>query len=153
MKLSKNFTLAEMTKSSTAKRLGIDNTANEEQIEALRELCEKVLQPIRDEFGAVNVTSGLRVPALNKTIGGSSTSQHCKGEASDISFCRSNCTGKNGEVFAWIKDNLNFDQLIWEFGDSKCPDWIHISYKYGKNRKQILKAVKQNGRTKYLPFQ
>jgi zinc D-Ala-D-Ala carboxypeptidase len=147
MNLSKNFTLAEMTKSSTAKRLGIDNTANEAQIESLRELCQKVLQPIRDNFGPVRVTSGLRVPALNTAIGGSSSSQHCKGEASDIDF-----GNRNGEVFEWIKANLNFDQLIWEFGDSKCPDWIHISYKYGKNRKQILKAVKQNGKTKYLPF-
>ena len=147
MNLSKNFTLVEMTKSSTAKRLGIDNTANEEQIEALRELCEKCLQPIRDEFGVVKITSGLRVPALNKAIGGSSSSQHCKGEASDIDF-----GNRNGEVFAWIVDNLNFDQLIWEFGNEANPDWIHISYKYGKNRKQILKAVKQNGRTKYLPF-
>ena len=148
MKLSKNFTLAEMTNSQTAKRLGIDNQPSPEQLEALVELCGKVLQPIRDKFGPVRVTSGLRAPALNKAIGGSSSSQHCKGEASDIDF-----GNRNGEVFAWIVDNLTFDQLIWEFGDEKNPAWIHISYKYGKNRKQILKAVKQNGRTKYIPFQ
>jgi len=147
MNLSKNFTLAELTKSQTAKRLGIDNTPDPIQLENLQELCEKVLQPIREEFGATRITSGLRVPALNKAIGGSSRSQHCEGKASDIDFGE-----RNGEVFAWIKANLNFDQLIWEFGDEKNPAWIHISYNYGKNRNQILKAVKQNGRTKYLPF-
>lgn len=150
MNLSKNFTLAEMTKSQTAKRLGIDNTANENQIEFMRELCEKVLQPIRDEFGPVRVTSGLRVPALNKAIGGSKTSQHraLNGAAADIDL-----DDKNGEVFQWIKDNLIVDQLIWEFGNEENPDWIHVSYHYGHNRQQILKAVKSNGKTKYLKYE
>ena len=147
MKLSDNFTLAELTNSQTAKRKGIDNTPNPEQLENLVELCYKILQPIREQFGPTRITSGLRVPALNKAIGGSSNSQHCEGKASDIDFGE-----RNGEVFDWIRANLNFDQLIWEFGDEKNPAWIHISYNYGKNRNQILKAVKQNGRTKYLPF-
>ena len=155
MNLSKNFTLKEMTKSVTAKRLGIDNTPNDEQIAFMRELCEAVLQPLRDELGPITISSGLRVPALNKAIGGSSTSQHCamRGAAADIDMCNgSTCNGKNKEVFDYIKDNLVFDQLIWEFGDDKCPDWVHVSYHYGHNRSQILKAVKRKGKTAYIPF-
>lgn len=154
MNLSKNFTLAEMTKSVTAKRLGIDNTPDDAQIAFMRELCEAVLQPLRDHIGPVRITSGLRVPKLNKAVGGSGTSQHCalNGAAADIDICTGKCEGKNAEVFNYIKDNLIFDQLIWEFGDDKCPDWVHVSYHYGHNRKQILKAVKQNGKTKYLKF-
>ena len=150
MQLSKNFSLAEMTKSVTAKRLGIDNTPDEQQIEFLRELCESVLQPLRDELGPITITSGLRVLKLNKAVGGSGTSQHCalNGAAADIDM-----DDKNTEVFNYIKDNLVFDQLIWEFGDNECPDWVHVSYHYGHNRGQILKAVKQNGKTKYLKYQ
>lgn len=149
MNLSKNFTLKEMTKSVTAKRLGIDNTPNDEQIAFMRELCEAVLQPVRDALGPITITSGLRVPALNKAIGGSSTSQHCalRGAAADIDMDE-----KNPEIFNYIKDNLVFDQLIWEFGDNECPDWVHVSYHYGHNRGQILKAVKRNGKTTYIPF-
>jgi zinc D-Ala-D-Ala carboxypeptidase len=150
MQLSKNFSLAEMTKSVTAKRLGIDNTPNEQQIEYLRELCANVLQPLRDELGPILITSGLRVPELNKAVGGSGTSQHCalNGAAADIDM-----DAKNTEVFNYIKDNLVFDQLIWEFGSKECPDWVHVSYHYGKNRGQILRAVKQNGKTKYLNYE
>ena len=150
MQLSKNFSLAEMTKSVTAKRLGIDNTPNEQQIEYLRELCANVLQPLRDELGPILITSGLRVPELNKAVGGSGTSQHCalNGAAADIDM-----DAKNTEVFNYIKDNLVFDQLIWEFGSKECPDWVHVSYNYGKNRGQILRAVKQNGKTKYVNYE
>tara|TARA_R110001592_G_scaffold138865_3_gene358418 strand:+ start:407 stop:865 length:459 start_codon:yes stop_codon:yes gene_type:complete len=148
MKMSANFSLGEMTSSHTAQRLGIDNTPNDEQIENLKELCEKVLQPIRDKFGPVRVTSGLRVPDLNTAIGGSKSSQHCKGEAADINLCANGCGGKNSDVFNYIKESLTFDQLIWEFGDS-CPAWVHVSYKYGHNRGQVLKASKKNGRTVY----
>ena len=149
MQLSKNFSLAEMTKSVTAKRLGIDNTPNEEQIAFLRELCEAVLQPLRDHIGPVSITSGLRVPALNRAVGGSGTSQHCalNGAAADIDM-----DAKNTEVFNYIKDNLVFDQLIWEFGNDKFHDWVHVSYNYGHNRGQVLKAIKQNGKTKYVPY-
>ncbi len=156
MKLSKNFSLAEMTRSTTAKSIGLDNTPNEAQIEFLVELCEKVLQPVRNEFGPVIINSGYRSPKLNASIGGSSsTSQHCclNGAAADIYFKQD-----RSKVFHWIKENLIFDQLIWEFGDenesldSDGPAWIHVSYNYGKNRNQILKAVKRNGRTKYLNF-
>jgi zinc D-Ala-D-Ala carboxypeptidase len=149
MNLSKNFSLAEMTKSVTAKRLGIDNTPNEQQIEFLIELCENVLQPLRDKMGPILITSGLRVPKLNKAVGGSTTSQHCalNGAAADIDM-----DAKNAEIFNYIKDNLVFDQLIWEFGDDNCPDWVHVSYHYGHNRSQILKAVKRKGKTAYIPF-
>jgi zinc D-Ala-D-Ala carboxypeptidase len=150
MQLSKNFSLSEMTKSVTAKRLGIDNTPNEQQTEYLRELCANVLQPLRDKLGPILITSGLRVPELNKAVGGSGTSQHCalNGAAADIDM-----DAKNTEVFNYIKDNLVFDQLIWEFGSKECPDWVHVSYHYGHNRGQILKAIKQNGKTKYLKYE
>jgi len=107
------------------------------------------LQPIRDEFGPVRVTSGLRVPELNRAIGGSSSSQHCalNGAAADIDF-----GDNNAPVFKWICENVIFDQLIWEFGDESNPDWIHVSYNYGKNRGQILRVVKRNGKTKYIPM-
>ena len=149
MKLSDNFTLAEMVRSQTARRLNIDNTPNEHQIEFMRELCVNVLQPIRDEFGPVRITSGLRVPELNRAIGGSSSSQHCalNGAAADIDF-----GDNNAPVFKWICENVIFDQLIWEFGDESNPDWIHVSYNCGKNRGQILRAVKRNGKTKYIPM-
>ena len=115
MKLSKNFTLKEMTRSITAKRRDIDNTPDEQQIENLAELCEKVLQPLRDLMGPIVITSGYRRPALNTAIGGSTTSQHCaiKGAAADIDICTGDCDYKNAEVFHNIKDNFVFDQLIW----------------------------------------
>lgn len=148
MKLSENFTLAELTKSSTAKRLGIENTPDPQQLENLVELCHKVLQPLREAIGPIRISSGLRVPALNKAIGGSSTSQHCaiNGAAADIDI------DDNKKVFDYIKNNLQFDQLIWEFGNEKQPDWVHVSYHYGHNRGQVLKAIKKDGKTKYIPY-
>lgn len=147
MMLSKNFSLDEMTRSETAKKKNIDNTPDPRQIEFLRELCEKVLQPVRDAFGPVNISSGYRSPKLNVAIGGSTSSQHCalRGAAADISMGE-----KNKDVFNFIKDELVFDQLIWEFGTDENPSWVHVSYHYGHNRKQILKAVKVNGKTKYV---
>lgn len=149
MKLSKNFTLGEMIQSQTAIRKGIDNTPNGDQILNLIDLCENVLQPLRDHIGAIYISSGFRSQKLNVAIGGSTTSQHCalNGAAADIDMGE-----KNREIFEYIKNELPFDQLIWEFGNDECPSWVHVSYKEGKNRKQILKAVKQNGRTKYLNF-
>jgi len=148
MKLSENFTLAELTKSSTATRLGIDNSPNPEQLENLVELCHKVLQPLREAIGPINISSGLRVPALNKAIGGSATSQHCaiNGAAADIDIA------DNKKAFDYIKDNIEFDQLIWEFGNDKQPDWVHVSYRLDNNRGQILRAVKKNGKTAYVNF-
>jgi zinc D-Ala-D-Ala carboxypeptidase len=149
MKLSKNFTLGEMIQSQTAIRKGIDNTPNGDQILNLIDLCENVLQPLRDHIGAIYISSGFRSQKLNVAIGGSTTSQHCalNGAAADIDMGE-----KNREIFEYIKNELPFDQLIWEFGNDECPSWVHVSYKEGKNRKQILKAVKENGRTKYKQF-
>jgi hypothetical protein len=113
----------------------------------LRALAENVLQPTRDALGAVKVTSAYRSPAVNSKVGGAKTSQHVQGQAADLKF-----DGGNDVLFHWIKDNLDFDQLIWEFGSDTAPSWVHVSYSSSKNRKQILKAVKHNGKTKYLLF-
>ena len=149
MMLSKNFSLAEMTRSATADRKRIENVPNAAQIEFLVELCENVLQPVREEFGPIRISSGYRSPKLNVAIGGSTSSQHCalRGAAADISMKE-----KNKDIFNYIKDELIFDQLIWEFGSDENPSWVHVSYHYGHNRKQVLKAVKINGKTRYIPF-
>jgi len=123
---------------------------NEQQINFIRELCINVLQPIREEFGVpIRISSGFRSPRLNVAIGGSTSSQHCalRGAAADIQMDE-----MNAEIFNYIKDELIFDQLIWEFGDGQNPDWVHVSFHKGNNRKQILKAVKANGKTKYILF-
>lgn len=153
MKLSTNFWLAEFIKSATAKRNGISNMPTPEHQANMVLLCEKVLEPIRANFDCpLMLSSGYRSKALNAiTKGASLTSQHCTGEAVDIDMDGTDV--KNSEVFNYIKDNLEFDQLIWEFGTDSNPDWVHVSYEStGKQRKQILKAVKSGGATKYLPF-
>jgi len=149
MKLSKNFTLGEMIQSQTAIRKNIDNNPNGDQILNLIDLCDNVLQPLRDAIGPIRISSGFRSQKLNVAIGGAASSQHCalNGAAADIDMGE-----KNAEVFEWLKANVDFDQLIWEFGDKSNPSWVHVSYKEGKNRNQILKAIKENGRTKYLKF-
>lgn len=149
MKLSNNFTLQEMVHSHTANQKRIVNEPNEAQIENLRILCENVLQPLRDALGPIHISSGFRSVKLNTAIGGSSSSQHCalKGAASDIDMGK-----RNAEVFNYIKDHLVWDQLIWEFGTDENPSWVHVSYNEGHNRKQILKAIKQGGKTKYIQF-
>ena len=148
MKLSKNFTLQEFTKSQTALRLGIDNTPNEEHMEAAEFLFANVVQKVRDNFGPTVINSGYRGPALNEAVGGSSRSQHCKGQAVDIE-----CPGvPNADVAQWIVDNLEFDQVILEFYTPGIPDsgWVHVSYNNnGENRRSILTAVKENGKTVY----
>lgn len=152
MQLSKNLALAEVTRSETAKRKGISNMPTPEHIENFKLLAEKVFQPIREHFGVpIHISSGYRSAALNKAIGGASSSQHCSGEAIDIDMDGTSIT--NAAVFNYIKDNLEFDQLIWEFGTDTNPDWVHVSYEStGKQRKQILKAIKKGGATSYLPF-
>ena len=150
MKLTENFTLQEMIHSNTAIAKGIVNMPNEQQINFIRELCINILQPVREEFGVpIRISSGFRSPRLNVAIGGSTSSQHCalRGAAADIQMDE-----MNAEIFNYIKDELIFDQLIWEFGDGQNPDWVHVSFHKGNNRKQILKAVKANGKTKYLLF-
>jgi hypothetical protein len=152
MQLSKNLTLAEVIRSETAKRRGINNMPTPQHIDNFKKLAENVFQPIRDHFGVpIHISSGYRSAALNKAVKGSASSQHCKGEAIDIDMDQTSITNK--QVFDFIKENLIFDQLIWEFGTDANADWIHVSYSSnGKQRKQILKAVKIANTTKYLPF-
>lgn len=145
MNLSEHMTLAEFENSPTAAKRGISNKMNAGQIEAARLLCQKVFEPVRKFVGGpIKLNSGFRSVILNRAIGGSSSSQHCKGEAIDIPI--------NSKAFHYIKDNLDFDQLIWEFGNTQEPAWVHVSYKKSGNRKQILRAVKVAGKTAYKPF-
>lgn len=152
MKLSKDFTLAEAIKSDTAKRNRIDNKPTPEHLENLKVFAEKVLQKVRDYFGVPIYTSSIyRSKLLNKAVKGSLSSQHCTGEAGDIDMDGSDDGVTNEMVFNYIKDNLEFDQLIWEFGDKKNPDWVHVSYNVkGKQRKQVLRATE--GKPKYKPY-
>ena len=154
MKLSENLDLGELTRSEAAKRAGISNTPTAEHIENMKKLATNIFQPIREHFGVpIFISSGYRSKELNSKIGGSSTSQHSSGEAIDIDMDGSSSGVTNKQVFDYIKTNLNFDQLIWEFGSKNNPDWVHVSYEStGKQRKQVLKAVKINGVTKYENF-
>jgi hypothetical protein len=153
MKISKHLTLEECTRSETADRLGIvNNNPNQSIIENMQLLAEKVFEPIREHFKTpIYVSSMYRGLNLNQAIKGSITSQHCSGQAMDIDM---DSKGKptNKDIFDFIKKNLEFDQMIWEFGNDKQPDWVHVSYTSSKNRKQILKAKKINGRTTYENF-
>lgn len=151
MKLSAHFALAEFTRSESAKRHGVSNEPTPEHLKNLITLCEKVLEPIRMKFGPINISSGYRSKALNHYIGGSLNSQHCEAKACDIDMDGMG-GASNTEIFNYIKDSLDFDQLIWEFGDNNKPDWVHVSYNEGKNRKQMLKALKVNGKTVYAPY-
>jgi hypothetical protein len=152
MQLSKNLALAEVMRSETAKRRGISNMPTPEHIENFKKLAEKVFQPIREHFGVpIHISSGYRSSALNKAVGGSSSSQHCSGEAIDIDMDGTSITNK--QIFDFIRENLEFDQMIWEFGTDANPDWVHVSYEStGKQRKQILKAIKKGGATSYVPY-
>ena len=154
MQLSKHLSLAEVTRSETAKRKGVSNMPTEAHLANFKLLAEKVFEPIRNHFGnPIHISSGYRSKALNEAIGGASSSQHCTGEAIDIDMDGSADGITNKMVFDYIKENLQFDQLIWEFGTSSNPDWVHVSYESsGRQRNQILKAVKKAGATSYLPY-
>ena len=154
MQLSEHLNLAEVTRSETAKRKGISNMPTPEHLENFKNLAINIFEPIRKHFGKpIHISSGYRSKQLNTAIGVSLTSQHCSGEAIDIDMDGSVNGITNKQVFDYIKQHLNFDQLIWEFGTSTNPDWVHVSYKTnGKQRKQILKAVKQGGKTSYVPY-
>lgn len=154
MQLSAHLSLAEVTRSDSAKRKGISNQPTPEHIENFKKLAEKVFEPIRNHFAVpIHISSGYRSKALNEAIGGSLTSQHCSGEAIDIDMDGSTNGVSNADVFKYIKDHLQFDQLIWEFGSSSNPDWVHVSYEStGRQRKQILKAKKVGGKTVYEPY-
>ena len=141
MNLSAHVTLAEFENSPTATTHGINNKMSLSQIESAKLLCENVFEPLRIHLNTpIKINSGYRSSQLNKKIGGSTTSQHCKGEALDLHI------GAKG--FNFIKDKLDFDQLIWEFGNDDNPQWVHVSYS-SNNRKQVLKATKKNGKTIY----
>jgi hypothetical protein len=145
MKLSAHFALGEFTRSESAKREGLDNTPTAEHLENLKTLCEKVLEPIRLKYGSINISSGYRGKMLNHFIGGSVSSDHCVGRAADIDMDDSGTGVTNKEIFEYIKNNLEFDQLINEFNYS----WVHVGYRQGANRKQVLNAVKEGGKTVY----
>jgi zinc D-Ala-D-Ala carboxypeptidase len=146
MRLSKNFTLSEITKSNTAKRLGIDNAPNKEHLKNMQIIIRDLIQPMRDALGPIRISSGYRSPVLNRAIGGSTKSQHCKGQALDLQFWKEGemC---NKEIYDWVlKEGIEFDQMINEFDYA----WIHISLKDKGNRKQVLEAYKDNdGDTAY----
>ena len=155
MQLSEHLSLNEVTTSGTAKRLGINNNPTPEHLENLKLVAKNVFEPIRNHFGKpIKVSSGYRSKELNAaTPGASTTSQHSSGEALDLDQDGMPHGVTNKMVFDFIRENLNFDQLIWEFGDSKNPDWVHVSYEStGKQRKQILKATRVNGKTSYSPW-
>ena len=148
--LTKNFSLHELTKSETALRYDMENTPGPTEIANLTALATKVLQPVRDHFGkGVKVNSGFRHPEVNAKVGGSKTSDHCKGQAADIEIPGV----PNAELAEWIKDNLEFRQLILEFYTVGIPDsgWVHVSFVDGDNKKQVMTATKQGGKTVYLP--
>lgn len=150
-KISENITYEEATRSS----VNLPNHPNQEQLEKMKYVAVKVFQPLRKHFGGpIGINSFFRSPEVNKAVGGAvdakglPTSQHCKGEAIDISGTKYGVS--NAEIFEYILVHLPFDQLIWEFGNDDEPAWVHVSYKRSGNRKQVLKAVKRAGKTVYL---
>jgi hypothetical protein len=154
MKISEHLDLAEVTRSDSAKRKGISNQPTAEHLENFKKLAENIFEPIRKHFGVpIHISSGYRSKALNDAIGGSLSSQHCTGEAIDIDMDGSANGVTNKMVFEYIKGNLNFDQMIWEFGTKDAPDWVHVSFEStGKQRKQILRAIKVKGKTTYETY-
>ena len=147
--ISKHISDKEGVYSNTALRRGIDNVPNEEQLANMKLLADKIFEPLRLWAGGpIKINSFFRSPELNKAIGGSKTSQHCKGQAMDIDDTFG--VVSNADMYTWIKHHLDFDQMIWEFGDDNNPNWVHVSYvSKDKNRNRCLKAYKENGKTRY----
>ncbi len=142
--MTNNFSLAELTKTNT----GLPNALPKHLEGNLRALAENVLQPARDALGAIEVTSCYRSPEVNRKVGGASKSQHVQAQAADLKY-----SGGNDVLLEWLLENVEYDQIINEYPDANgVPSWVHVSYSEGKNRKQKLKAVKVNGKTKYLQF-
>jgi zinc D-Ala-D-Ala carboxypeptidase len=148
-KISKHISYKEATRSATALRLGIENIPNEYELQNMEMVAKKVFEPLREAIDApIKINSFFRCEELNKAIGGSSKSQHCQGRAIDIDDIYGHVS--NAFMYYYIKDNLDFDQLIWEFGTNDSPDWVHVSYiDEDSNRKRCLKAYRENGKTKY----
>ena len=147
--ISEHVSYKEGVYSNTATRRGIDNTPNDEQLNNMELIAKEVFEPVRVWVGGpIKINSFFRSPDLNTAIGGSSKSQHCKGQAMDIDDTFGKAT--NAEMYNFIKENLDFDQMIWEFGSDDNPNWVHISYvSEDKNRRRCLKAYKENNKTKY----
>jgi len=148
--ISKHISYKEGVYSNTALRRGIENKPNKEQLANMKLIAEKIFEPLRSYVGGpIKINSFFRCPELNTAIGGSKTSQHCKGQAMDIDDTFGRCT--NAEMYEFIKKHLDFDQMIWEFGDDDNPNWVHVSYvSPEKNRNRCLKAYKDKGKTKYM---
>ena len=148
-KLTPHITLAEATHSNTAKRLDIENKPTDEHLGNMLTIGQMIFEPLREYVGGpIKINSFYRSPALNKAIGGSTKSQHCKGQAIDIDDVYGHKT--NAQMYEWIKENLDFDQMIWEFGDKHNPSWVHVSYVDAQlNRNRCLKAYKEKGKTRY----
>tara|TARA_R110002020_G_scaffold183274_1_gene379401 strand:+ start:730 stop:1200 length:471 start_codon:yes stop_codon:yes gene_type:complete len=149
IRISKHISYKEATRSATALRLGIDNVPNEYQLQNMEMVAKKVFEPLREAVDApIKINSFFRCEELNKAIGGSTKSQHCQGRAIDIDDVYGHVS--NAFMYYYIKDNLDFDQLIWEFGTDGSPDWVHVSYvDEDSNRKRCLKAYREDGKTKY----
>ena len=147
--ISRHISDKESVYSRTALRLEIKNKPNKQQLNNMVELAENIFEPLRTYAnGPIKINSFFRSPELNKAIGGSGKSQHCNGQAIDLDDTFKHLT--NAEMYRFIKENLDFDQIIWEFGTDKIPDWVHVSYvSPQKNRNRCLKAYKQNNKTKY----
>ena len=147
--ISKHISYKESVYSITATRRGINNIPDDEQLTNMELVAEEVFEPLREWVGGpIKINSFFRCPKLNKAIGGSSKSQHCYGQAIDIDDTFRKAS--NADMYNYIKDNLEFDQLIWEFGDNKNPDWVHVSYvSPEENRNRCLKAYRDKGKTKY----
>jgi len=148
--ISKHITYKEATKSRTAEAKGISNEPSSEELKAMENIAENIFEPLRAALGGnpLAITSFYRGKELNKVIGGSSRSQHCKGEAMDIDADVYNKV-TNKQVFEYIRANLEFDQLIWEFGNDSNPSWVHVSLKNKNNRGMVLRAARTNGKTNY----
>ena len=148
--ISKHISYKEGTNSTTAIRRGIDNTPNDEQLANMELIAEKVFEPLREWVGGpIKINSFFRCPDLNKAIGGSRKSQHCQGQAIDIDDTYGIVA--NSDMYNYIKNNLDFDQLIWEFGDDNNPNWVHVSYVSKEdNRNRCLKAYREQGKSKYM---
>ena len=152
MRISKHITYKEATYSATAKRLHLDNTPDEDTLYEMAKIAHNIFEPLRLYVGgAIKINSFYRSKEVNKAVGGSTKSQHCKGQAIDIDDVFGHKT--NAEMFEYIRENLDFDQMIWEFGDTDNPNWVHVSYVSKKeNRNRILRAIRENGKTRYELF-
>ncbi len=151
--ISKHISYREATKSRTAQKLGIYNIPTDEELKSMEMVAEKCFEPVRKAYGEpIGISSFYRCYTLNKALGGSRTSQHVKGEAIDIDADIFDNGITNADIFTFIKKHCDFTQLIWEFGNDKEPSWVHVSYDSDNLKRQILKAINKNGKTRYINY-